>query len=107
MPSIARLRGLDDHAWRTATWSGPFVAPVLLGAMIAVLWLLGKLPVFEVHERPWFLTGVVATTIVSLAIGLGLLASRSSPLRGVALSIVGSSVIVLIGSFVYFLGLRW
>lgn len=105
MPSM--LRSLDEHAWRTATWSAPFVAPALLGAMIAILWLVGKLRVFDVHERAWYLTGTVATVISSLAIGLGLLASRSSQHRGVALSIVGSSVIVFVGSFVYFLALRW
>jgi uncharacterized membrane protein len=107
MPSTVRLRGLDNHTWRTATWLTPFVAPVLLGVMIAILWLLGKLPAFEVHERPWFLTGVVGTVIASLAISMGLLTSPSSQFRAVALSIAGSSAIVLVGSFIYFMGLRW
>jgi hypothetical protein len=107
MPFVVRLSDLDSRAWRTATWLSPFVAPVVLGATIAVLWLVGKLPVFEVHERAWFLTGVAGTLIALLAIGLGLLASRSSQLFGVALSIAGSSVIVFVGSFIYFLALRW
>jgi hypothetical protein len=107
MPSTVRLRGLDDNAWRTATWLAPFVAPVLLGAMIAILWLVGKLPVFEVHERAWFLTGVAGTVMPSLAICLGLLASPSSQLRAVAVSVAGSSAIVLVGSVIYFMGLRW
>lgn len=106
MRSIVRLRGMDSRVWRTATWLSPFVAPLLLGAMIGILWLIGKLPLFEVHERAWFLTGAVGTLSTSLAISLGLFASRSSQLRAVALSIAGSSVIVLVGSFVYLLALR-
>ena len=73
MPSIVRPRGLDRRAWRTATWFAPFVAPALLGMNIAVLWLVGKLPVFAVHERAWFLTGTMGTAIASLAISCALL----------------------------------
>ncbi len=75
---------------------------------IVVLWLVGKSPAFAVHERTWLLTGAMGTAIASLAISCALLASRSSHLRGAALSIAGSSVIVLAGCVAYgFLVLRW
>jgi len=108
MPSIGRPFGLDHQTWRTATWFTPFVAPALLLATIIVLWFVGKLPAFAIPERAWLLTGALCTAIASLAISCVLLASRSSQLRGVALSIAGSSVIVLAGCVAYgFLGLRW
>jgi hypothetical protein len=97
MPTIARLRDLDDHAWTTATWSAPFIGPVVLGGMFVLLWLLGKLPALAIHERAWFITGAVATVIVSAPVVGAMSRSRSSRVRGLALSLAGSSVIVLVG----------
>ena len=47
MPPVARIRHLDAHAWRTATWSAPFVVQLVVAALLIVMWLLGKWPFAE------------------------------------------------------------
>ena len=42
MPSVARIRHLDTQAWRTATWSAPFVVQLVVAALLILMWLLGK-----------------------------------------------------------------
>jgi hypothetical protein len=100
MRTIARLRDLDNRAWATATWSAPIISPNVLGGMFVLLWLLGKLPAFTIHERAWFITGAVVTVIVSTPVVGVMLTSRSSYVRGLALSLAGSSAIVLVGGII-------
>lgn len=100
MPTIARLRHLDNRVWATATWSAPVVSPIVLGGMFILLWLIGKLPAFTIHERAWFITGAVITVIVSGPVIGVMLRSRSSYVRGLALSLAGSSAIVLVGGII-------
>lgn len=100
MPPIAGLRDMDDRAWSTATWTAPIIAPLVLGTMFILLWLLGKLPVFPVHECAWFIAGAVVTPLISTPVSIAMLTSSSSRIRGLALSIIGSSVVVVIGGVI-------
>lgn len=104
MPSILRVRDLDARAWRTATLSAPFVVQIVLGLLLATMWLLGKGPFTTASghsERGWMLTSVAITTAVSLAVAAVLLPSMSPRNRGLSLSIAASSAVVLIGGTVY------
>jgi hypothetical protein len=106
MPSIVRLRHLDAHAWRTATWSAPFVVQLVLAALLILMWLLGKWPfaehnTFEAGGALLFAATAIAA-LGSLAIsGVLLLTSRSSRGRGLAVSLAGSATVVLIGGVIY------
>lgn len=106
MPPITPLRDMDSRAWSTATWAMPFMVQLVLGAMFLVLWLFGKAPPFTTHsayagERAWFLSGAAATAIASVLISGLLFTSRSSRIRGAALSIVGAGTVVLVGAIVF------
>jgi hypothetical protein len=84
--------------------SAPFVVQFVLGLLLATMWALGKAPFTTESghgERGWMLTASVITTLVSLAVAAALLRSPSPRNRGVALSVAGSSAVVLIGGIVY------
>lgn len=103
--SSARSNYLDGAAWRTATWSAPFVVQLTLAALLVVMWLLGKWP-FETHsayagERAWMLTSTVIAALVSLVIGAMFLRSPSARNRGIGLSVAASAVVVLVGGAIY------
>lgn len=99
-----RLRDLDPQAWRTATLSAPFVVQIVLGVLLATMWALGK-GLFTTEsghgERGWMLTAAVLTTLVSLALAAALLHSPKPRDHGLALSIAGSSAVVLVGGIAY------
>lgn len=104
MPSFLRGRELDARAWRTATLSAPFVVQIVLGLLLATMWLLGKGPFTTSSghsERGWMLTSVAITTAVSLTVAAVLLPSLSPSKRGLSLSVAASSAVVLIGGIVY------
>jgi hypothetical protein len=113
MSPIARLRGLDARAWSTATWAVPFMFQLVLGAMFIALWLLGKMPYFMAHNadtggRAWLLTAAALAALIWVPVSGLLLGLRSSRLRGVGLSVVGSIAIVFIGTIIFaFWILRW
>ncbi len=93
---------LDAHDWRTATWSAPFVVQLILALLLVAMWLLGKWP-FDTHsayagERAWMLTAAVLTTLVSLLIGAVFLRSTSPRSRGLGISILSCSAVVLAGA---------
>ena len=112
MPSVARIRHLDTQAWRTATWSAPFVVQLVVAALLILMWLLGKWP-FAQHstfeaERALLLTATGIAALGSLAIsGVLLLTSRSSRGRGLAVSLAGSATVVLIGGVIYAFWVFW
>ncbi|WP_374023628.1 hypothetical protein [Mycobacterium sp. HNNTM2301] len=99
-----RIRDLDAQAWRTATLLAPCVVQIILGLLLATMWALGK-AFFATEsgrgERGWMLTATVITTLVSIALAAALLRSRAPRNHGLALSIAGSSGVVLIGGIVY------
>lgn len=104
MPSLLRVRDLDAGAWRVATLSAPFVVQIVLGLLLATMWVLGKGPFMTERghsERSWMLVAAAITTLVSLAVAAALVKSPSSRNRGLALSVAGSSATVLIGGIVY------
>jgi hypothetical protein len=98
MPSFAQLRDLDSRAWSTATWTIPFITQLDLAAVIVIAWLLGK----RIHEGfALFLISVTVTTLMSVvAVGF-LLRSPSPRAHGVAISIIGTSLIVAAGGLLY------
>jgi hypothetical protein len=113
MSTIAHLRDLDSSVWSTATWAAPFIVQLVLGATIIALCLSGKVPPYLTNSSysggpVWFLTVPAVTALVSVPISGLLLRSRSSRVRGIALSIAGSAAIVLIGAIVFaFCVIRW
>jgi hypothetical protein len=112
LPPLAWIRNLDAHAWRTATWSAPFVVQLVLAALLILIWLLGKWP-FAEHstfeaEGALLLTATGIAALGSLAIsGVLLLTSRSSRGLGLAVSLAGSATIVLIGGMIYDFWIFW
>lgn len=105
MPSFTRVTALDARAWRTATWSAPFVIQLILATLLVAMWLLGKWP-FETHsayagERAWMLTSTVITTLAALLIGVAFLRSPSPRNRGLGVSIASCSVVVLAGGTIF------
>lgn len=105
MSSSARVKFFDACAWRTATWSAPFVVQLILGMLLIAMWLLGKWP-FETHsayagERAWMLTASVITTLGALLISAALLRSPSPRNRGLGLSVASCSVSVLLGGAIF------
>lgn len=95
----------DTRSWRTATWSAPFVVQVILAVLLVAMWLLGKWP-FATHnayagERGWMLTATVVTAIVSLLFGAALLRSPSPRNRGLGISILSCSAVVLAGGTIF------
>ena len=96
------------RVWSSATWSAPFATQLVLGAMLIAQWMLGKLSLFPEHERAWFLTGLAISTVMMVLFGGALLTRRSPRVRGFAFSVIGSSVVVLLGGIVFSLWvLRW
>lgn len=101
MSSSQRADFFDGRAWRTATWSAPLVVQLILALLLVAMQLLGKWP-FETHsayagERVWMLTATVLTTLVSVLVGAALLRSPSQRNRGLGLSTVACSAVVLAG----------
>lgn len=111
MPTFVRPHDLDARAWRTATWSAPFVIQLVLGLLLVALWLLGKWP-YATHsahagERTWMLTATAITTLASLVTSALLMRSPSARHRGLSLSLAGSSAVVVLGGILFaFLVLR-
>ena len=99
MTTPTYLDGLDSRAWATATLSAPLVTQLVLVLLIASAWLLGKwfpgpaLPLFAASAAGVFVLCAVATFV--------LIRSTSSRARGMALSVAGSYVVVLVGATLY------
>lgn len=107
MPHLARLSDLDARAWSTATWTAPFMTQLILCVMFALWWLLGKRP-FELHGFALFSIIALVITIAAALAAIPLLTSQSSRAQGLAMSIAGSSAVVVLGGIVYgFWIIRW
>lgn len=105
MSTSTRADFFDARAWRTATWSAPFVVQLILGVLLVAMWLLGKWP-FDTHsayagERAWMLAATVITAVVSLVVGAALLKSGSPRSRGLGISVVSCSAVVLAGGTIF------
>jgi hypothetical protein len=105
MSYLARVSDFDAQAWRIATWSAPFVVQGVLGLLLVAMWLLGKWPsaTHSPHggERIWMLAATIITTLICMLVSGVLLRSSSPPYRGLAASIAGCSLLVLIGGIIF------
>jgi hypothetical protein len=107
MTALARLNDLDARVWSTATWSAPLMTNVLLALVIVASWLLGRLLPGS-GAVVLFLMSAAAVLLVCAVMTTLLARSTSSRARGIALSVVGSYAVVLVGALVYgFWVLRW
>ena len=90
---------LDSRAWATATWSAPLVTQLILALLIASAWVLGKW--FPGPALPLFATSAAGVFVLCAVATFVLIRSTSSRARGMALSVAGSYVVVLVGAAVY------
>jgi hypothetical protein len=95
-----RLRNSDARVWQTATWAAPFTIQVVLGIAVSISWLLGQYS-SNVHGFGQFALGVGATLILSAVVSAALLTRGSFRAKGVGISIIGSSVVAVIGATIY------
>jgi hypothetical protein len=100
MTTNPRLRNSDARVWQTATWAAPFTIQVVLGLAVGISWLLGKY-LSNVHGFGQFAFGAGATLLLSAAVSAALLTRESVRAQGVGISIVGSSVVAVVGATVY------
>ena len=94
------LRHVDERVWRSATWASPFTIQVVLGCVVGISWLAGKYS-GSPHGFGQFAIGAVATVLLSAAISAALFAKGSLRTQGVAISIIGSVVVALVGATAY------
>jgi len=90
----------DERLWRTATWTTPFAIQAALAVAIAISWLLGKCW-SNLHGVGQFTLGAGATAMSATAVSVALFARRTPAAQGIAIGIVGSSLLVLVGAVVY------
>ena len=94
------IRVSDERLWRSATWTTPFAIQVVLGVAIAISWLLGTCW-SNLHGVGQFVLGAGATVLLSAATSAALFTRRTPAAQGIAISIVGSSLLALVGAVVY------
>jgi uncharacterized membrane protein len=100
MTASPRLRNFDERVWRIATWAAPFTIQVVLGVAVAISWLLGK-NVSNLHGFAQYASGTAATLLLSAALSAPLFLSNSPRAQGVAISIVGSLAVSVVGGVLY------
>jgi len=100
MKAGPRLRNFDGDAWRIATWAAPFTVQAVLGVAIAISWLLGKY-VSNLHGFAQYASGMAATLLLSAAVSAPLFMSSSPRAQGVAISVVGSLAVSVVGGVLY------
>lgn len=99
MTTSTHLGSLDSRVWATATWSAPLVTQLILALLIASAWLLGKW--FPGPALPLFATSAVGVFVLCAVAMFVLIRSTSPRARGMALSVAGSYVVVLVGATLY------
>ncbi|MFC7673297.1 hypothetical protein ACFQWH_09465 [Mycolicibacterium sp. GCM10028919] len=95
-----QFRAPDRAVWSTATWAAPFVVQIVLCVLIAACWTAGKL-LTDTHGLLQFAIGTAVTLLLMAAVVGALFTSQSPRARGVAVSIVGSFVVTLVGGLCY------
>jgi hypothetical protein len=100
MTTTPRLRISDTHVWRAATWAAPFTIQIVVGVAIGISWLAGKY-MSNVHGFGQFALGAGVTLLLSASVSAVLATRGSSRAHGVAVSIVGSSVVAVVGATIY------
>lgn len=100
MTALARPNGQDSRVWSTATWSAPLTTQLVLALVIVTSWLLGKwFP--GTGAVVLFVAGAGAAFLLCAGITFLLARSSSSRARGIALGVVGSYAVVLVGGLLY------
>lgn len=104
-PVPTLVRGFDDRAWRTATWSAPLLVQAVLAMQLLFMWALGKWP-FATHsahegESAWMLTAAVCTMATSSVLVAVLAKSPNPRRRALALSLGCCSATVFFGAIVF------
>jgi hypothetical protein len=101
----APVRRFDSRVWRTATWSGPLLVQVVLGGQFLAMLALGRwaFPTLSTVEeqRKWSLTSTACIMLASAVVCAALMLSPTPHRRALALSLAGSSTVVLIGAIIY------
>lgn len=100
MSSILRIRTLDATVWRTATWAAPFMIQVVLGFGIGITWVLGRKP-SNLHGFGQYALGAAGTLLLAIAVSAGLFVRGTARAQGVAISMLGSVGVTLIGAIAY------
>ncbi|KAA0098932.1 hypothetical protein CIW49_13735 [Mycolicibacterium sp. P1-18] len=100
MTTFPSFRIRDESVWRTATWAAPFAIQVILGVAVAISWLLGKYW-SNLHGVGQFSLGAGATVLLSAAVSAALLARRTPASQGIAISIVGSCLVAVVGAVIF------
>ena len=100
MTTFMRIRTEDARVWRTATWASPFTVQAVLAAVVGISWLAGRFA-RSPHGLAQYAIGSVITLVLSIAIAVALLIRKSSRAQGIAISIVGSLAVALVGGTVY------
>lgn len=73
---------------------------LVVGLTVSTSWLVGKSSL-NVHGFSQFLLGMAITVVLSVATIAALLAQRTWRAKGVAMSIVGSLVLCIVGATAY------
>lgn len=100
MTSFSQLGKVDARGWSTATWSAPWVTQLVVAMLVATSWLSGKLLPGS-SALAFLAIAAVATSAICLVVTSLLIRSASPRAHGVALSVVGSYAITLVGAVVY------
>lgn len=100
MTTFSSFHIRDERVWRTATWAAPFAIQVILGVAVAISWLLGKYW-SNLHGAGQFAFGAGATVLLSAAVSAALFARRTPAAQGIAISIVGSCLVAVVGAVIY------
>ncbi|WP_156658258.1 hypothetical protein [Mycobacterium kyorinense] len=64
---------------------------------MVTIWLLGKWPLLDEHEFALFVAALCIDVIAFATVAMLLLTSHSSGVRGLSVSIAGTSAMLLIG----------
>ncbi|WP_036434999.1 hypothetical protein [Mycobacterium sp. URHB0044] len=94
-----RPRPIHTDTWKAATWAVPFTVQLVVAAAIGVSWLQWRAGA-GIENLVSFLASVAVTALVAAVTGVALLRARESRTRGIGLSLVGCSAIVLLAGLV-------
>ncbi len=84
-------------------WSAPLAVPVVLGVMLLVLWVLGKLAVFDSQENEamLILVSALAVCLGSAGVAEVLMRSETSRVAGLGMAVLGGGMVVLAGGVAF------
>lgn len=104
-PSSASSSAREPRTWSIATWSSPLTIQVSLGLLLLSMWLLGKWPFATegpiASERLWLLSSAFSAAVLSSLISIVLFRLDHPKARGVGISFLASSVVVIAGGAIY------